>query len=165
MSSSFLLAGLADGLAPKERRYALGATSPNNLGPPLPHPHRRHGADLEFSCTERRSYQRFRRIEIRRFSQSAALLPERARSYSLPATLATNAATFWASWPSTTAAGMTPCPRHPWLEPLGGLGRQPLLIVLSTVDCAGLSVSRLGPTLPTALAPASVWQTPQCAPN
>ena len=30
------LAGLADGLAPKERRYALQAISPNNLGPPLP---------------------------------------------------------------------------------------------------------------------------------
>ena len=29
-------AGLADGLASKERRYAQGAISPNNLGPPLP---------------------------------------------------------------------------------------------------------------------------------
>jgi hypothetical protein len=47
-----LLAGLADGLAPKERRYALNAISPNNLGPPLP----RHLAPWvrrrrEFSCT------------------------------------------------------------------------------------------------------------------
>ena len=33
-----VLAGLADGLAPKERRYALGAISPNNVGPPLPFP-------------------------------------------------------------------------------------------------------------------------------
>src|SRR5581483_6492931 len=30
-----LLAGLADGLAPKERRYA-GCDSPNYVGPPLP---------------------------------------------------------------------------------------------------------------------------------
>src|SRR6185437_15017686 len=81
------------------------------------------------------------------------------------ATVATNAATFWASRPWTTAAGMTPWPRHPSSEPLGGLGRQPLLIVWSTVDWAGLSTSRLGPTLPTALAAASVWQTPQCWPN
>jgi hypothetical protein len=31
-----LLTGLADGLAPKERRHATGAIRPNNLGPPLP---------------------------------------------------------------------------------------------------------------------------------
>ncbi len=30
------LAGLADGLVPKERHYAQSATSPNNLVPPLP---------------------------------------------------------------------------------------------------------------------------------
>src|SRR6185437_3434267 len=35
-----VLAGLADGLAPKERRYAQSAISPNNLGPPLPSPPR-----------------------------------------------------------------------------------------------------------------------------
>src|ERR1700735_3964861 len=33
-----LLTGLADGLAPKERRYATRAIRPNNLGPPLPPP-------------------------------------------------------------------------------------------------------------------------------
>jgi len=32
------LTGLADGLAPKERRYATSALRPNNLGPPLPPP-------------------------------------------------------------------------------------------------------------------------------
>jgi hypothetical protein len=31
-----LLTGLADGLAPKEWRYARGAIRPNNMGPPLP---------------------------------------------------------------------------------------------------------------------------------
>ena len=31
-----VLTGLADGLAPKERRYARRAIRPNNLGPPLP---------------------------------------------------------------------------------------------------------------------------------
>ena len=33
-----LLTGLADGLAPKERRYAANAIRPNNLVPPLPPP-------------------------------------------------------------------------------------------------------------------------------
>ena len=31
-----MLTGLADGLAPKERRYACLRFAPNNLGPPLP---------------------------------------------------------------------------------------------------------------------------------
>jgi hypothetical protein len=34
-----VLTGLADGLAPKEQRYAVSAISPNNLGPPLPSAH------------------------------------------------------------------------------------------------------------------------------
>jgi hypothetical protein len=42
-----LLAGLADGLAPKERRYAQRAISPNNLGPPLPTPLMGGGAGIQ----------------------------------------------------------------------------------------------------------------------
>ena len=92
-----VLAGLADGLAPKERRYAQGAISPNNLGPPLPLPTggmERIGIQL-YGAAILPTLPADRNPQV--FAKCGVIAERAARSYSLPATLATKAATFWAS--------------------------------------------------------------------
>src|SRR5262249_12218321 len=42
-----VLTGLADGLAPKERRYVTNTIRPNNLGPPLPRSSSASGAGIQ----------------------------------------------------------------------------------------------------------------------
>src|SRR5436309_13877522 len=83
--------------------------------------------------------------------------------YSRPATFATNLATSWASLPWRISEGIVPWPRQVCAEP-GDVGfwRQPLSTVCNTSVAEGRIVSRFGPTLPTAFAAASVWQTAQC---
>ncbi len=121
-----VLTGLADGLAPKERRFATRAIRPNNLGPPLPPLAWCRAAagfqlsladpnnDCGWSAVWRPEFPR--NVRAGRGPPRAAGTPGRVRprpaGYSWPATLATNFATSSASIPCTTSAGITPSPRQ-----------------------------------------------------
>src|SRR5207302_10661168 len=98
-----------------------------------------------------------RRPDVYGRATPATAPPAEANCYSLPATLPTNWATSCASLPSMIWAGIVPCPRQfcgSLVE--AGFWRQPLLIVRSTSEAGGFSVSRFGPTLPLVLPAASV---------
>jgi hypothetical protein len=108
-SSFSVLAGLADGLAPKERRYAQTRDWPQQPGSPASLPPGGSGRPCGNSAV--RSGDAISDPGPLAAQQGAAAersAGETASGYSFPATRATNSATWNASLPWTMLAGIVP---------------------------------------------------------